>query len=280
MKPLLFIATLAISLSLFSTQASAEAAPILVCYPGGPVSQEDANPAMNAMLRVVERVGGWNENTFTSFFSANIDECRSLLSTKKPEYAILSLGLFLEQRTAHNLTPLVQPSIKGATTEHFHLTSRQGAFHSLDELKGKTVGGAVFDEPEFMRKIVFSGKIDPAQFFDVKPSRQVLRALRSLDKGELDAVILNGQQFSALGSLQLKTPMEAVFTSADIPLMGMTANSKTTKAEDRARLAKALEGMCDDQEGKKLCDMFGVEAFVPANASAIEPMSKLWNQGK
>jgi len=78
----------------------------------------------------------------------------------------------------------------------------------------------------------------------------------------------------------LNSPLEAVFTSADIPLMGMAANNKTSTAEDRARFAKALEGMCTDAEGRKLCDLFGVEAFVPANGGAIESMIKLWNQGK
>lgn len=281
MKPLFVIAALSACLCLTSTPASsAGTTAILVCYPGGPVSQEEASPAMDAMLRVVERVGGWDENTYSSFFTASLDECRSLLQSKQPAYAILSLGLFLEQRTLHQLSPLVQPRIKGASTERYRLVVRQGEFPNLNDLKGKAIGGAVFDQPEFMKKIVFDQRIDPVQFFDIKPSHQTLRALRALDKGELDGVILNGQQYSALSSLQMKTPLEARFTSDDIPLMGMTANSKLTTTEDRARLTQALEGMCADPEGKKLCDVFGVEAFVAASPSTIDPMIKRWTQGE
>lgn len=281
MKSLYVVAALFSPLYLASVPvASAETTTVVVCYPGGPVSQEDAGPAMDAMLRVVERVGGWSENTYSSLFTASADECRSMLDSKNPAYAILSLGLFLEQRASHNLTPLVQPRIKGAITERYRIMTRQGAFAGLDDLKGKRVGGSVFDQPQFMQRIVFNNRMDPVQFFDIKPSHQVLRALRGLDKGELDAVILNGQQYSALDSLQLKTPLEVTFTSADIPFMGMTANSKLTTAEDRSRFTRALEGMCADPEGRKLCDVFGVEAFTAISPGSIEPMITLWNQGK
>jgi ABC-type amino acid transport substrate-binding protein len=253
---------------------------IVVCYPGGPVGENEADTAMAAMLRVVERVGEWPADSFTSIFSARSDECRNLLDSRKPSFAITSLGLFLEQRDAHHLTPIVQPRMKGATSERYRLMIRQGQFSSLDDLKGKSVSGTVLDEPEFLEKIVFGGQINPATYFDLKPTRQAIRALRSLDKGELDAVLLNGQQYAALGSLPLKSPLEVVYTSVETPLMGMVANAQTTKAEDRERFAKALQKMCSDTDGKKLCELFGVEAFVPANAAAIEPMIKLWQKGK
>ncbi|MGZ8215839.1 sterol transporter periplasmic substrate-binding protein BstB [Methylomagnum sp.] len=281
MRKLTFITLLAGLLAPLTPANAAESAPpIVVCYPGGPVNEADANGAMAAMLRVVERVGQWPAQSLTSEFTAKAADCRKLLAEKKPKFAITSLGLFLEERAAHRLVPVIQPKMKGATVERYQVVASQGKFKSLDELKGKAVGGTVLEEPEFIGRIVFAGKIDPATFFDLKPSRQALRALRSLDSGELDAVILNGQQSAGLASLPLKTPAEAVFTSADIPLMGLAADSKATTAEERARFAKALEGMCTDAEGKKLCDLFGVEAFQPAAPAVFEPMVKLWEKGK
>ena len=265
-------------LPLLSQTAESAPAPIVVCYPGGPVSEAEANNAMGAMLRVVERIGQWPANSFSSAFTAQADQCRALLNSRKPAFAITSLGLFLEQREAHSLVPVAQPRMKGATSERYHLLVRKGQYTSADQLKGKSVGGTVFEEPDFIRRIVFAGKLDPQTAFDLKPTRQALRAIRSLDKGELDGVLLNGQQFAALGSLPLKSPLEPVFTSADIPLMGMVANSKTSTPDDRARFARALQAMCADSDGKKLCDLFGIEAFVPANPAAIDPMVTLWNR--
>src|SRR5664280_2087217 len=263
---------------------AANAAPnpemIVVCYPGGSVNAKDANGAMSSMLRVVERVGQWSANSFNSLFTTKLDECRKQMTEKNPKFAITSLGLYLELRSQHNLVPVVQPKIKGSTSEHYRVMAQKGKFKSLDELKGKTLGGTALEEPSFIGKIVFAGKYDPSSFFVLKPSNQAIRALRSLDKGELDAVILNEQQFSGLASLKMKTPLEAVFASEEIPLMGVVANSATTTAEERARFGKALEGMCTDAEGKKLCDLFGVESFTTVDAAVFEPMVKLWAEGK
>jgi hypothetical protein len=271
-----------ITVLLVSFNASAAPNPemIVVCYPGGAVNTKDANGAMSSMLRVVERVGQWPANSFNSLFTTKLDECRKQMAEKNPKFAITSLGLYLELRSQHNLVPVVQPKIKGSTSERYRVITQKGKYKSLDELKGKSLGGTALEEPVFAGKIVFAGKYDPASFFVLKPSNQAIRALRSLDKGELDAVILNEQQFGGLASLQMKTTLEAVFTSAEIPLMGVVANNANTTAEERARFAKALEGMCADTEGKKLCELFGVESFATVDAAVFEPMVKLWSEGK
>ena len=78
----------------------------------------------------------------------------------------------------------------------------------------------------------------------------------------------------------MKTPLEAIFTSEEIPLMGVVANSATTTAEERARFGKALEGMCTDTEGNKLCKLFGVDSFATINPVVFAPMINLWTEGK
>ncbi|UOA07164.1 sterol transporter periplasmic substrate-binding protein BstB [Methylobacter sp. S3L5C] len=276
----IYLILLAGLLAPLSINATPNPEMIVVCYPGGSVNAKDANGAMSSMLRVVERVGQWQANSFNSLFTTKLDECSKQMSEKNPKFAIISLGLYLELRTSHKLIPVVQPKIKTSTSDRYRVMVQKNKYKSLDELKGKTLGGTVLEEPSFIGKIVFAGKYDPTSFFVLKPSNQAIRALRSLDTGELDAVILNEQQFNGLASLKMNTPLEAVFTSEDIPLMGVVANNATTTAEERARFGKALEGMCTDTEGKKLCDLFGVESFTSVNATVFEPMVKLWTEGK
>ena len=276
----IYLIVIAGLLTPFAANAAVNPEIIVVCYPGGSVNIKDANGAMSSMLRVVERVGQWQENSFNSLFTTKTDECRKQLAEKNPKFAITSLGLYLELRTQHNLVPVVQPKIKGGTSERYRVMVQKGKYKSLDELRGKTLGGTVLEEQSFIGKIVFAGKYDPASFFDLKTTTQAIRALRALDKGELDAVILNEQQFGGLASLHLDTPLETIFTSDEIPLMGVVANNAITTAEERARFGKALEGMCTDSEGKKLCELFGVESFVPVDAAVFEPMVKLWTDGK
>jgi len=275
-KTCLIIASL---LAPLAVSAAPKPEMIVVCYPGGVVNAKDANEAMSSMLRVVERVGQWQANSFNSLFTAKSDECRKQMAEKKPKFAITSLGLYLELRDKHHLLPVVQPKIKGQTSERYRVMVQKDKYKSLDELKGKTLGGTVLAEQAFIGKIVFAGKVDLASFFVLKTSNQAIRALRALDKGELDAVILNEQQFSGLPSLHLQTPLDVVFTSEEVPLMGVVANSATTTSEERARFGKALAEMCTDAEGKKLCDLFGVESFGAVDAAVFDPMIKLWAEG-
>lgn len=272
--------TVAFAFIAFSSVVISEPSPVVVCYPGGPVSEEDANKAMSAMLDVVESVGGWPANSFSSAFSSDVEGCKSLLKEKKPSFAITSLGIFLDQRQALHLEPVVQPKMRGSSSEQYHMVAVKGRFNSLDELKGKQVGGTVFEEIEFIRRVVFAGKVDPEKDFALKPSKQAIRALRALDKGELDAILLNGQQYAALASLPLTHELDSVFTSAPIPLMGLVANKETSAPEERNRFAKALSDMCNDPGGKKLCELFAIDAFIPASQTAIQPAISLWDKGR
>jgi len=124
------------------------------------------------------------------------------------------------------------------------------------------------------------GAVDPESFFTLKRSQRVLHCLRSLAKGELDAVIVNSQQYRALGSLPIAGELEAVFTSEEIPLAGIVANGKLTTADERSRFTRALSQVCSHQEGKKLCELFGVESFVAADLQAFQKTIDLWKSQK
>jgi len=253
---------------------------ILICYPGGSVRAKDAKPAMDSMIGVIESIGGWSKGTIATHFTAKMKECRKLLQDKKPEFAILSLGLYLENYKKYNLAPLTQPKINNSTTDTYRLLVRKGTFKSLEDLKGKTIGGQLLSEIDFLKRIVFKSKIDPETFFKLKPSRRALRSLRKLSKGKIDAVIVNQQQYGGLSSLPFADKLEVVFTSEKLPQMGVVVNQKKTSKEDRQRLLKALSSMCTHNKGKKLCELFGIDAFIPSEIKTFKQVITLWNAGK
>ena len=251
---------------------------VLVCYPGGgTVKARQAKPAMDKMLAVLAALGGWPEDSFQHDFTTKVDECRKLMAEKKPAFAILSLGLFLELRLAHQLTPLAKPKMAGQDSEIYRVLVKKGTAVDLAGLKGKTLGGSLLDEPTFLQKVVFEGKLDPKAHFELKPSKRALRALRKLHKGKLDAVLVNQQQFRALSGLDFAADFSAAFTSQPLPLIGLTADGKQTTAEDRKRLTEALSKMCSQTQGKETCDMFGIEAFSPADPKTYQAVIGLWN---
>ncbi len=94
--------------------------PIVVCYPGGPVKDQEANNAMGSMLRVVERVGQWSKGNFDSIFTTKAEECKKLIHEKKPAFSIMSLGLFLELKDQR--TPPADHSAQNQRENHRNLS--------------------------------------------------------------------------------------------------------------------------------------------------------------
>jgi hypothetical protein len=262
-------------------QAAGDGSLVLVCYPGGgTVSARQAEPSMNKMLGVLEKLGGWKAGTFDHVFTAEVDECRELLAERKPQYALTSLGLFLEHRSEHGLVPLASPRIDGTAEEIYRVLTRKDGPDSLAALKGKTLGGSLLDEPAFLGRVVFAGALDPKEHFELQPGRRALRALRKLDRGRLDAVLVNSQQYGALDALPFAENFQVVFESKPLPLVGLAASTKRTTAAQRDKLTKALVGLCRHPDGKEICDLFGMQAFAPAAAEDYQRVVELWKKNK
>jgi len=258
--------------------ASSSPFSVMVCYPGGPIKAADARPALDSMVKVIESAGHFKPGSMSSQFTTNLDECRKTLAQNPPHFAIISLGLFLEYETTYNLTPVAQPNIEGKTADTYRILVKKGTFGNLDALQGKTLGGTHLQEPLFLQRIVLKNRFDPAKHFKLQPSPRALEALRRLNQGKLDAVIVNDQQYKSLNSLPFAKDLEPIFTSGPVPLMGVVANTKKSSPEDRARLTQALSTMCSDPKGKELCELFGVESFVPADMNIYKSVKALWTQ--
>ena len=249
---------------------------VLICYPGGSARSQDAESTTDIMLRVVEEIGKWSPGSMTSLFTTKIKECEKHLDEQKPQFAITTLGNFLSHREKLNLVPLTQPVIHGSSSEKYRIVVRKGTFTSIEKLEGKTMGGVLVDEPVFFKRVILKGKVNPETFFILKSSRRVLRSLRALVKGTLDAVVVNSQQYRALGSLPFADELEIAFTSEEVPLVGVVANGQKTTPGERTRFTQALSKICTHREGKQLCELFGVETFIPADMQVFTKVIELW----
>lgn len=262
------------------TSAGSKKAPALVvCYTTGSVNSRQASRATKAMLEVLERLAGIPAGTYQSRFTSHTKECLDLLKDKTTRFISPTLGFFLRHREEYHLTPMVLPSIHGKSTDRWYVVVRKGSYKQLSDMKGKVVGGPLADDPEFLKRIVFQGKIDPANFFVLKRSFRVLRALRRLVKGKLDAVILNQQQYKALPALPFSKDLAVVFTSDPMPVPSILAVGPRANPKELKRFANALSGFCSDPKGKSFCALFGIDSFVPANNSVYRKVETLWQKG-
>ncbi len=250
--------------------------PILICYTTGSVSSRDAKPAIETMVRVLERLGGWPDGTYQGRFADDARECERLAASEQPHFVIPSLGFYLRHREGDGLVPVAQPRVRGQDREVLRVLVRRGSFASLDALKGRALGGTLLDDPDFLGRVVFKGRIAPATFFVLKPSRVALRPLRDLAAGKMDAVLVNDQQYRALAGLPFSKDLDVVFESDPIPLPGVFAVESRTSRDERARIGKALESFCAHADGRSFCELFGIDGFVPAGASSYESVRALW----
>lgn len=255
--------------------AALEARSLVLCYPGGGVKARDAQPSTEKMLRLVEQLGGWKTGTFESFFTSRADECERWMVEKKPDFAIVTLGYWLDHGAADGWEPLVQPKVHGKTTEVFRVVVRKGTYRDLEGLQGRSLGGTPLEEPRFVERVILQGRYRLTDF-EVRPTQQALKALRALHERELEAVILNDQQFRSIDSLPFGAELEPIFASDPVPLMGVVAQVQRTTPDERKRLQKAMQGFCGHPEGKGFCELFGIDAFLPANGSVYDAVRALW----
>lgn len=250
--------------------------PILICYTTGSVSARDARPAIETMVRLLERLGGWPEGTYQGRFTDDARECERLVASENPHFVIPSLGFYLRHRKGNGLLPVAQPRVRGRDHEVLRVLVRRGDVASLDALKGRTIGGTLLDDPDYLGRVVFKGRLDPASFFVLKPSKVALRPLRDLAAGKMDAVLVNDQQYRALAGLPFSKDLDVVFESEPLPLPGVFAVERRTSQDERARISKALQSFCGHVDGRSFCELFGMDGFVPADASSYESVRALW----
>ena len=74
--------------------------------------------------------------------------------------------------------------------------------------------------------------------------------------------------------------LAVAFASDELPQIGVVADEKKSSAADRARMKKALDSMCDNAEGKKLCSLFGIDEFVASSGKTYQKVIDLYQSGK
>jgi ABC-type amino acid transport substrate-binding protein len=260
-----------------STHAFAEPAKVLVCYTASSVDSKQAKPAIEQMVGTLEELAGFPKNSFASIFTDSWQACLDLIQKEKPHFVIPSLGLYLKMKDDMGLVPISQPRIKNKDYDIYRVVVKKGTFKDLEALKGKTLSGTVLEDVDFLERIVFRSKLDPSKHFVLKPSKVVLRTLRQLGEGKVDAVILTSQQFEALQGLDLAKEIEVIFESEKVPLPGVYA-LKSASAKEAEKFKEALSKFCSSSKGKGFCELFGIDGFYPVNEASYKAVEALWKK--
>ena len=192
-----------------------------------------------------------------------------------------SLGFYLANRKSLGLMPLAILKTSSNGEERDTIVVKKGRYHSLAELKGKSLyGSSLFEDPAYINRVVFAGQLDPATYFDLKPTSRPLTAVRKLEKDEADAVLLNVVQYESLRRMPLFEKLDVVYTSAPRPALGlmMTDTSRTRAVRDN--VLRAVVELCGTPKGQPVCQNLGIAGFEALPSGVLDAIVKTYESGR
>jgi len=275
---LLTVMCLFVFASLAQAGQIVDARKFLVCHASGVTSQEEAQPYIDGFGAYLAKKLLWQPNSYQVQFENNRRSGVKALETLKPAFAAMTLGMYLENEKKFNLKPLVMARVGGKNTNKYRVLVKKGQFASLDALKGKTLVGNELEDPVFLSKVVFAGKIDAVSHFTLSNTKRPLRAIRKVSRGKADAALVDGSQFESLKSLPMFNELQVVYESAELPNLGLAYVDGRAKPAEVDAFRAALIGMCKDPEGSKICESFKLDGFEAISSAMIDSVRAAYNK--
>jgi hypothetical protein len=236
---------------------------LVVVRPGGPTPSDEASSQVSRLIVEIAKRAGWDPKSVQASYFNRADDALAHIEQNTPAFLLASPGFFLEQKTALGLRPINQILINGRDTHRYYIIVRKNTLKVLDDLRGKTLAGAVLAEPEFVERVVLEGRFTfgtelAAEF------KRALSALRNLHRGKLDAVMLDEMEYAGLIHLPFADELTTLFTSPALPNTGIFELTGVAARADSQALAEATKDFCSTGEGAAICETYGITGFKPA----------------
>ncbi|MFT5430214.1 MAG: hypothetical protein ACI9OJ_000887, partial [Myxococcota bacterium] len=166
---------------------------VLLCFPGGPGSTEQAQPIVDEFLAKLAPAAGWT--TATGNYTNDMDACKKAMAEGGAQVVMLPLDVYLAERSAWKLSPVATLANK-ETASKYHIVAKAGV--TAEKLKGATVSTGLSASDSFLSRIAFNGAFDCAGDFKLKRERSALSAIKNVARGKVEAAIVNDVEQKAL----------------------------------------------------------------------------------
>lgn len=255
-----------------AARAAQKASPLALAIvnPGGPGGGAEGDKLAGELASHLADAAGLAGDPITAAYFTQSAPAVTYLAKHKDAFVLGSLGFFLAQRRTAKLLPLARLVGQAGSDELYSVVVRKGRYRNLDELRGKTLVGSVLaDDPRFVDRFAFGGKLVASEHFRCEPSERPLSALRKLAADEVDAVLLNRSQRAALERMPLSEKLEVIHASAPVPTVGlmMTATPRTRRL--RERIVQAVTRLCGTEKGAPVCQTYGITGFEPVGEDTL-----------
>ncbi len=253
---------------------------ILVVFPGGPPASR-VEPYIEQLAGIIAAGMKIPPSALRGLYFDLPEPALRHLREHPDSFIIGSAGFFLSRRRELGLVALAAVEMDGTAEGRFHLLVKKGTYGGLDELKGKTVSGnTLYEDPVFLRKLVFADRIDPVRDLVLEPTPRPLTAIRKLARGELDGVLVDDIQLAALGGLDLFEEVEVIYSSPPLPEVGLMMVDGPGTRRLRESFLSALENLGETEDGGRVFSSFGLKGFRRIDPGALAAAIRSYEAGE
>lgn len=177
----------------------------------------------------------------------------AIIDSQHSHYAILSLGAFLGLREKYHYDVVGQVAVTLAGGRRYFLISKTAG--DLDGCRGKTLASDHTDDPPFIEKVVFAGKMKLSDFQLVQTQRP-LQTITKVVGGHAVCGLIDDAQLNELPHLEGAKDLQTVWKSNELPPMPVVAFPNASKTE-RAHFQESLPELCHNG-GESACAEVGI----------------------
>jgi hypothetical protein len=244
-------ATLVATLAIAPGAADAgDSVNILILKEHGVGSAATAQTYVDKLVAHVATQNGWAAAAGKYFTTRS--QAKPYITESNPHYGILSLGAFLDLRTANKLEVIGSAEVAGGGGRQYFIVSASET--TLAGCKGKTLGTDHGDDVRFIDNVV--GKSDfKLSEFTVEDTRRPMKTVNAVARAEVPCGLIDDAQMASLSSVEGGGSVKTVWTSAKLPPMVVVAFPSAPAAE-RKGFSGNLSKVCSG-DGAQACKEVG-----------------------
>lgn len=203
---------------------------------------------------------------FTGRYHVHESDALASLERDAPAFALVSTGFYLAHRESLRLVPLLVPELAHEGPGVVHVVVKADA--PQRDVATMRLGGQLAGEPAFTSSCVLA--LAPGSKPAFVPLARTLEAVRRLERGELDGVLVTDADWARLRATGKAKGLRTAFTSAPLPEGPVVAFGEPGPLARAA--ATAMRGFATTDAGRKALARMEVKGFREAKESDYAPL--------
>lgn len=241
-----------------------------------------AQPYIDRFTKTIEAAMGWQSGSAVGKFFSTRKDTVAYIDSQKPVFGLMEPSLYLELRKERGLEPVAQTVSPDLSSPKLHVVVKDPAIKSVADLQGKRLFTALADAPRYLTTMIFAGTEvkDAATFFQLKPTRQAMRGVYAVLRGDAEATLLDDEQLAAARKIEGGQALRSLREARGLPPLPLVVFGKVIDAKERAKLTKVLHELCGTATGGPVCKEMRIVKFAPVDSVLFREVQQRYDGGK